>query len=517
VRRVLICVAFATWSFSNFWFAIAERRVLYFLREAPLRAPLPAVIGWEALLTVAMLLAWRMGAAHPRWRRRTESIFLGACILPVGIASAALLRLSPLLTRIVGARFFWPAAALAAVWPLIQAARHPEIWARAMRAAFLWSWPVLTVVMFQAAVNMLRYGSQDYADRPTAPRLRSSPRDIRVVWIIFDEASQAMAFSSRPPGLSLPNFDRLRRESFYATAAVAPGGETRISMPALILGEHVINTEPDGPSDLRVETARGAFSWNCARNVFDDAREAGFNTAVVGWYHPYGRLLNRSLTEYFWTATGVEPGLEAQFHASAPGAMLDRAWLQVASLPLSGHLSVLSPLRYQRRVRARDFRDLMERASRVAADPEIGLVLAHLPVPHSPGFYDRAASRIDADHPSSYIDNLALADRALGDLRRAIEQAGLSDRTALIVSADHGWRTAMWRTLPGWTRQDESVARGDTSGVPFLVQLPNESAGMVYKSPFDTIITRGLITEILHRRITTLGQIAQQIASPAFP
>ncbi len=113
-------------------------------------------------------------------------------------------------------------------------------------------------------------------------------------------------------------------------------------MPALILGEHVINVEHDGPADLGVQTAHGSLSWNCARNVFDDAREAGFNTAIVGWYHPYGRLLNRSLTECFWTATGVEPGLEAQLHAPAPDAMLDLAWLQVASLPLAGHLAFLS-------------------------------------------------------------------------------------------------------------------------------------------------------------------------------
>ncbi len=175
VRRVLMSVAFATWSFSNFWLALADRRVLYFLRDAPVRTPLPAVIGWEALLTVAMLQAWRMGAAHPRWRRWTETIFLVACILPLGVASAALLRLSPPLTRIVDTRLFWPVAALAAAWPLIHAARHPDIWARAMRAVFLWSWPALAIVMFQATVNMLRYHPHDYADLPAAPGV-ISPR-----------------------------------------------------------------------------------------------------------------------------------------------------------------------------------------------------------------------------------------------------------------------------------------------------------------------------------------------------
>jgi hypothetical protein len=34
------------------------------------------------------------------------------------------------------------------------------------------------------------------------------PTRIRVVWVIFDELSQAIVFDQRPPNLACPNFDR---------------------------------------------------------------------------------------------------------------------------------------------------------------------------------------------------------------------------------------------------------------------------------------------------------------------
>jgi hypothetical protein len=506
VRRVLICLAFATWCFLNFWVALSERRTVYFLRRSPVEASLPKVIGWELIVMLAMLAVWETGRKRPQHRRWIDALFLVACIFPLGMGSAALARILPFdLTHWIQGRSFWPAAIAVGAVVFGLAVRRPAASAVFLRSLFLWSWPLLGVAVLQAGAMMLRYGSSDYADLSLAPRMNAAPAEIRVVWIIFDELSQTVAFTSRPQGLRLPNFDRMKMESFYATAASAPADATLLSMPSLILGERVLRAEPDGPADLRVQTQgrTGWSSWSSANNVFDSAREAGFNTALVGWYHPYGRLLNRSLTDCFWTAAESEPGVEEGYDSSLFAAMQERLWLQIANLPLAGHLRLFSPRRHEQRVRSLDLDRLRQQALQIAADSNIGVMLIHLPVPHPPA--------VDLASAGGYIDNVALADRTLGDLRRSMEQADVWNQTAVVVSADHGWRIGLWRGMPEWTPAEEAFASSNTSGVPFLVKLPYQSEPVVYEKPFDTVVTRNILTAIFKRQISATGQISTLI------
>ena len=182
-----------------------------------------------------------------------------------------------------------------------------------MGSTLLYSWPVLILVLVQAARGtLLKYPHHAYSDGAFEVPFQSRPAQTRVVWIIFDELSQTIAYGNRPPGLALPNFDRLKEGSFYASLAESPAVRTEISMPSLILGEPVLEASPQAPDDLRVRTASHpeSLSWSSIRNVFDAARGLGFNTALVGWYHPYGRLLNRSLTRCYWTADWLPAGIE---------------------------------------------------------------------------------------------------------------------------------------------------------------------------------------------------------------
>ena len=78
-----------------------------------------------------------------------------------------------------------------------------------------------------------------------------------------------------------------------------------------------------------------------------------------------------------------------------------------------------------------------------------------------------------------------------------MEQAGVWDRTAVLVSADHGWRVSLWRGNPEWTSDDEAASHQDTSVVAFPLKLPGQNSGVTYAERFDTIVTRDLLVEIL--------------------
>jgi hypothetical protein len=126
-------------------------------------------------------------------------------------------------------------------------------------------------------------------------------------------------------------------------------------------------------------------------------------------------------------------------------ALRDRLRLQLMTLPLVGHFRGARPGEFQREEEIVRFSFLRTHALELAADRTAGLVLIHLPVPHPPAIYSRARGAFNAEDSASYLDSLALADRTLGELRAALEQSGLWDRTAVLVSADHGWRTRLWR------------------------------------------------------------------------
>jgi arylsulfatase A-like enzyme len=113
----------------------------------------------------------------------------------------------------------------------------------------------------------------------------------------------------------------------------------------------------------------------------------------------------------------------------------------------------------------------------------------HWPVPHVPGIYDPARGELSQDGSRSYLDNLALADRTLGEVRTLMERDELWRDTAVLVTADHSWRTA-----PEIDRR-----------VPFILRMPGGSAAIHYASTFNTALSAALVMDILEGRVNTAG------------
>jgi hypothetical protein len=111
-----------------------------------------------------------------------------------------------------------------------------------------------------------------------------------------------------------------------------------------------------------------------------------------------------------------------------------------------------------------------------------------LNVPHPPFSYDRSTGRFDLHNSplSGYWDNLALADVALGELRRAMQAAGLWDKSSILLSADHWYRSSA--TLDGKTDRR----------VPFMLKLARASDRISYDGPFNTVLTHDLVLALLH-------------------
>lgn len=256
-------------------------------------------------------------------------------------------------------------------------------------------------------------------------------------------------------------------------------------MPALITGRPVVAVAPASPNDLELTFRDGKTArWSTYPNVFSQARAMGYETAVIGWLLPYPRVLGASLGAADWRSSDAHE----QTRADTLGQTLRNQW------------GSLVPPVHVRRVFSQTVAELGDLAIRTAADGRFGLVLLHIPLPRPPGIYDRATGRLTTRNftgaGGGYLDNLALADVLIADLRRAIERGRLGDRTWLVVSGD------------GWWREAERYDGHMDHRVPFLLRPPDGGRATHVDAPFNTLATHDLVLAILRGSIMDTGDAA---------
>lgn len=437
-----------------------------------------------ALFWGAATLARRSG--RPAVQRVTRGAFLLALLIPLNDLRMQFLPNTLHLRKVL-------LIMLAAVSVIAAAAlwRWRAYLVRAAVALVLILSPFALISLAQGAwfTYKHRTNAELAVDRPAGPLPR--PANLpggRVVWIVFDEMDQGRAFVKRPDGLDLPEFDRLRREAVSAENALPPSSDTLFSMPSLISGQQIEWALAVRPNELMV-IAKGKpeqVAWSTQPNVFADARAAGAETALVGWYHPYCRVIGASLSSCFW-----EPVVDEISPLRGQPTLLKSMahWATITVFRIPGAFRLLEH-RYERGRRHDHIEDqskIMDRARAIAKERVFRLTLLHFPVPHPPFIYDRAGRAISDGAGHTYADNLALADRTLGELRREMEAAGLWDNTAVIVSSDH------WLRPPYSDHIDPRV--------PFIVKLPGQREGSSYATPFNTVITRALILALLREEV----------------
>ena len=317
---------------------------------------------------------------------------------------------------------------------------------------------------------------------PPGPVQEGRPR---VVWIIFDEFDQRVAFDQRPSRVRMPEFDRLLQESLHATNAYSPAHCTLFSMPALISGHRFSFVSIKNDSDLSVTFAdtTDTNSWREMPSVFSAARELGFNTALVGWFHPYDRVLGKFLNYCLWYPHPMDEAARASTFSAAmrreilctTGTLHRRMlYLDICVDTLAGSLSLVTNRTY-------------------------GLLLLHLPPPHKPGIYLPSQDRftvLSMSKSTGYLNNLGLVDRELGSLRRAMETSGQWNKTWLLVSTDHAWRESRYYDGQLDLR------------VPFVVRAPGADKAITYSAQVNTVLTHDLILAILRGELTNQEDVA---------
>jgi len=373
---------------------------------------------------------------------------------------------------------------------LLMLARWHRAVLRVASTGLLLLTPFVLITFLQAA----SFGFK-FSDRPPSPLIQGARTKPRVLWMVFDEMDQAMTFSRRHASLKLPEIDKLKDASVYASNAYPPSDSTLMSMPAMITGRFISNAKVSGPADLIIQYAGSSDSvlWSSQTNIFDEARRNDVNSAVIGWYHPYCRILGQSLAYCSYQEFGRMPMSES---------MSQQLKTLVRTVPLASFYGLLDEKDPEQRERRRRFMasylGVLEQTRRVAVDPDLGLILVHWPIPHPPAIFDHQTNEFEFGMQSGYLGNLALVDRTIGELRRDLESAGLWDDTIVLITSDHWFRSEIhFRTK----EDDEALAGLTDHRVPFLLKLAGQNVCVPYDREFNNVLVHDLLLALLRSEL----------------
>jgi hypothetical protein len=298
----------------------------------------------------------------------------------------------------------------------------------------------------------------------------------RIVWLLFDELSYDQTFDHRFSGLAMPVFDQFRSESVVFSDLKPAGYYTDRVIPSFFLGKPVDNIRStlDGEPQVKLAGSRRWQPFDAQATLFSDAQRLGWTTGVVGWYNPYCRILAGTLNYCFWRmgdgqSDGALPDHSVWQNAMAPLVELGRNWSHEPGFAQQRHMQ--------------DHAAIMPQAEALIRDQSIKFVFIHLPQPHPPGVY---------------IDNLALADRSLGELLKTLAGTATAAKATVIVCSDHSWRVPMWRSTPIWTKQDEAASHGRFDPRPVLmIHFPGQQTEQDVVRPYDEIRIHEMIETLL--------------------
>jgi hypothetical protein len=322
-----------------------------------------------------------------------------------------------------------------------------------------------------------------------------------LVWIVFDELSYQQVFGQRARDLALPNFDALRRESTMFTDVLPIGLKTVKVIPSLLSG-HVVesfNFHFNNSYTVRYAGERNFQPLTGSQTVFGDAQKAGWRTAAVGWYNPYCALYAGAIDECYWMNLDRLDGPMAQ-HDS----FWRNTWMPLQQVVREAKAPVRAgrdDCTFDVRQRYQTHIDLQHHAMQVIHTDQADFIFLHMSIPHSPNIWSRLQGNYIQFCDSSYLDNLALADRVLGRFMATLQSSPRWNDTTLIVEGDHGWRVQLWNWLPAWTDEDDLASHDIFDTRPaLLIHQAGQTQPQTVSTSWSLINVHSFVEDVLHGR-----------------
>lgn len=247
--------------------------------------------------------------------------------------------------------------------------------------------------------------------------------------------------------------------------------------------------------------------WDAGDTLFAKLRKEGVNSAILGWHHPYCRVLASVVA-----ACETYPNVDATdssriaFYYGQRGMTVLPPFVNIVHLDIGEQYQALARQQYGQ------FRSGLRTLTSWIADRRIGFIWAHLPIPHPPGLVTVHAGGA----PANYFDNLALVDSTLGAVTTELKRTGRWNQAVVVVTGDHGLRPDLWRERPGWSSEEEHlVALRVRESVPLIVHLPGQTEPVSFAEPLNALVLHDLILQWSEGRLLEPSALTSRLAAAA--
>jgi hypothetical protein len=479
--RFIKCLSAANLCYFRIWaelFSWSSPPSLFFRRFGP-----PAIWYYAAIFNVIALAVVLYLFAKKRWRVAYAMV---ACVIAKEVVFTALKAEGGVGVKIAVLFYSIPRVYLAP-GIILAAALFALLflrWSTKLQARFGTALFALSALIPLTFGNAVFRANQDSLLPNPLPRKPASAHVAarRAVWIVFDELDERIAFSQRAPGVTLPNFDRFRAQAEVGTHAQSASDATIVSIPSLLTGKLVSSDRPLNARKLEVTFADSHEKGDLGHvpDVFSTARQHGLRSGITGWYVPYCRIFEERVNDCIWWP------MNRQIN-SYGFTLFETLRNQPRSLFETSLYSPFGPsLAVEAQVRT--LNEMISEAAAMSVRKDLNLVYCHFPVPHPPFVYDPSKGTLTAytTQTRGYLDNLGLADRIVGTIRQAMERAGVWDTSAVLITADHGFRQSAKLGYPAESRH-----------VPWMVKWPGNSNRGTIDTPFQNVVTADVLLDFL--------------------
>lgn len=504
-RDLLVALSLANLCYVRVWGTLLNPANGYFLDRPP--SWIGAVVASIGMLALsAVFFAGSRIARRARPGSLLRHIASLALLAALAVAANALRQQAPglsfeALSASLGRLGFWLVSSVGALLAAEAWLRWgTEGLARRSTTLVLVLLPFTLLTLGQAVLLGLRSRSDalEFRDKNSPSLLRAVPFAPRLLFLVFDGLDQQLLTDARPADLALQEFDAFFETSVQWNNAYPPSNNTGVSLPALITGRDVVRVRRAAANELMLSYADSGREtpWSLELTLFTRARELRRNSALIGWYHPYCRILGDDVARCHWYPYVQDPS-----ETLSGSVFLQMAFL-VDTIPGAFRFGLLDHLgggwargSADPSWHAKQYGRIHEQALQASADKRFQFIFVHYPIPHNPFIYDRHSETVRLDGKSRYIDNLALADRTLRELRQRLQVTGLWDSTALLITSDHWFPRGHGEFAPTLGKPEHRV--------PLTVRLPGQTEAVVRYELLRTHAAHYLSLAILEGSLRT--------------
>lgn len=303
----------------------------------------------------------------------------------------------------------------------------------------------------------------------------------KIIWILFDELDPAYVYDNKQ-GFKLQSLRKGFANAFYSGFAIGPTNRTVNSVLSYLLGQRVVEVKPMNASAALVRiNHEAAAAFQPEGTVFEKLWQEGYKIGISGWHLPYCRLFANYVSKC------------EQFGSSKYNNVTSSNYLEALRMDLHSLLPDWASFQH-----GYIYESSWRSTEKLLRDKNLDFVYLHFSVPHLPRIANDEKERFAAffdGMQEAYESNLSLVDQSIAKIQEILSSEGEWDRTILIITSDHWWRTP-------------ERLKNRQFQVPLLIRFPWEKEMRLSNTPFNNILISDIILALSKGEIVDYAGIS---------